>query len=45
MRYLDDWLIQAKSFQAACLVRDQTLALCVKLGIHVNLEKSELETS
>ena len=42
LRYLDDWLILASSREEACWERDKVLALCLDLGILVNLEKSSL---
>ena len=42
LRCLDDWLILASSREEAYWARDKVLALCLGLGILVNLEKSSL---
>ena len=41
-RYLDDWLIQASSWEQVLLALDAVLQLCSSLGIVVNWEKSHL---
>ena len=45
LRYLDDWLILARSHQEAIQARDEILLLCSQLGIVMNLEKSCLSPS
>ena len=40
LRYLDDWLILASSWEEACWARDQGLSLCQELGIVVNLKST-----
>ena len=45
LRYLDDWLVLASTFQEIVLARDFLLWLCHQLGIHVNLPKSSLDPS
>ena len=45
LRYLDDWLIQAESKDRCIQARDETLRLCLDLGIKVNFEKSHLVPS
>ena len=45
LRYLDDWLILASSYEDALRARDIVLDLCLDLGIWVNLGKSSLEPS
>ena len=45
LRYLDDWLILASSWEEACWARDQVLSLCQELRIVVNLEKMTLTPS
>ena len=45
LRYLDDWLVLASSYQEALEARDKVLQLCSLLGIMVNLEKSSLVLS
>ena len=42
LRYLDDWLIQAASRDFCIWERDQVMQLCKKLGIVINLVKSQL---
>ena len=42
LRYLDDWLILASSWEEVCWARDKVLSLCQDLGIVVNLDKSSL---
>ena len=41
-RYLDDWLIQASSWEQVLLALETVLQLCRTLGIVVNWEKSQL---
>ena len=41
-RYLDDWLIQASSWEQVILALRTVLRLCNRLGIVVNWEKSQL---
>ena len=38
LRYPHDWLILASSREEACWARDKVLAVCLDLGILVNLE-------
>ena len=45
LRYLDDWLVLASTFQEIVRARDFLLWLCRQLGIHVNLPKSSLDPS
>ena len=42
LRYLDDWLVLASTFQEIVRSRDFLLWLCQRLGVHVNLPKSSL---
>ena len=42
LRYLDDWLILASTFQEIVRAKDFLLWLCQRLGIRVNLPKSSL---
>ena len=42
LRYLDDWLVLASTFQEIVRARDFLLWLCQRLGIRVNLLKSSL---
>ena len=42
LRYLDDWLVLASTFQESVRARDFLLWLCQRLGIRVNLPKSSL---
>ena len=42
LRYLDDWLVLASTFQESVRARDFILWLCQSLGICVNLPKSSL---
>ena len=42
LRYLDDWLILASSWEEALQAKDQMLHLCHKLCSQTNLEKSSL---
>ena len=42
LRYLDDWLVLGSSLQEIVRARDFLLALCLELGIQVNLPKSSL---
>ena len=42
LRYLDDWLVLASTFQESVQARNFLLWLCQNLGIHVNLPKSSL---
>ena len=42
LRYLDDWLLLASSFQEILRARDFLLNLCQLLGIRINLSKSNL---
>ena len=42
LRYLDDWLVLASTFQESVRARDFLLWLCQCLGIRVNLPKSSL---
>ena len=42
LRYLDDWLILAKSLQECLWARDKVFQLCQELGIQLNLEKSQM---
>ena len=42
LRYLDDWLVLASTFQESVWARDFLLWLCQCLGIRVNLPKSSL---
>ena len=44
-RYLDDWLIQASSWEELLWDLGVVLSLCRKLGIVVNLEKSNFSPS
>ena len=45
LRYLDDWLVLASTFQEIVRARDFLLWPCHQLGIHVNLPKSSLDPS
>ena len=45
LRYLDDWLVLASTFQEIARARDFLLWLCHQLGIRVNLPKSSLDPS
>ena len=45
LRYLDDWLVLASTFQEIVRARDFLLWLCPQLGIQVNLPKSSLDLS
>ena len=42
LRYLDDWLVLASTFQESVRARDLLLWLCQHLGIRFNLPKSSL---
>ena len=42
LRYLDDWLVLASTFQDIVWARDFLLWFCQRLGIRVNLPKSSL---
>ena len=42
LRYLDDWLLLASTFQESVRERDFLLWLCQRLGIRVHLPKSSL---
>ena len=42
MRYLDDWLVLGSSREEVIRARDALLILCQRLGIRVNLQKSQL---
>ena len=42
LRYLNDWLVLASTFQESVWARDFLLWLCQRLGIRVNLPKSSL---
>ena len=44
LRYLDDWLVLASTFQESVGARDFLLWLCQCLGIRVSLPKSSLTT-
>ena len=45
VRYIDDWLVAAEDQDTLCRQRDWLLALCCRLGILVNFEKSDLSPS
>ena len=45
LRYLDDWLALASTFQEIVRARDFLLWLCHQLGIRVNLPESSLDPS
>ena len=45
LRYLDNWLVLASSFQEIVQARDFLLWLCCQLGIQINLPKSSLDPS
>ena len=42
LRYLDDWLILASSWEEALWAREQVLSLCLELGVQVNMQRSSL---
>ena len=43
LRYLDDWLVLAATFQEIVWAKDFLLWLCQHLGIRINLPKSSLD--